>query len=1033
MKIGGTIAGLTTLLVPLALRADVPAAASPAALAGEVRLAPAESGRIGAWLVIGPFHSATFADKKKPTSPAALMQAPRDVDEARIAIRAGRQIDGSPSTSTGRNRAPVWTVAATNEGAIDLQAALHATEPDVIAYAGGTFHVAHAGRFFLLLGADDGVRAYVDGRPVFLRDESRPEREDDDIVPLDLSAGDHGILLKLHQREGGWRFGVRLIDVALGAPADSWLTLPGTAPPDAHDLATKASWVSLDRGVDGDGYHPKLTVKFLEGAPLDVPLRIHVVLDRVGRDDRTPADHVIDVDAGQIAMDGAAAGEAIVALPPLVGDDLPALEDGDYVYSVDVAGRRAEAPVLPRRAAREAIAHADRALAPLAGAVAPPDWLRAGTFESVANLREHLARLLDHGDADGDAQRLEARELEEAATALEHAADPYERRTGPMRRAYRSIADDSLQEFGLYVPPAYETGAKKRWPLIVALHGLNGRPMAMLRWFFGGDARGKDQDWEDRHWTVQPDPSRKDNRPPADEAIGPPPPLAGPPLVDPMDPLPSLDAFVVTPGGHGNAMYRELGEDDVLRVVEWARRAYPIDRDRITITGPSMGGIGTAAIAFRHPDLFAAAAPLCGYHSYFIRRDVMWHPIRPWEKLLAEERSNVDWADNGENLPLWIVHGTQDLPEANSGVLIDRYDELGYSVKHDHPNLGHNVWQLAYGPMKGAKWLLSNTRVAHPKHVRFRTMRLRDGDDAWLHVTELATPDTWGDVEAEVRSRTSVTLTTKGVTAMALDRDPALVDPAVPLSVKIDGEALSFAPDEPLAVHREDKAWTKGEAAHDDIYKHGEITGPIRDAFHSPLLFVYGADDATQTRANEEVARAWAQIRFGTTVKYPVMSDTDFFAREEVLANERSLFLVGNARSNRVVRALEADLPIKVARDGVELEMDDGTRRITGSQVGAAFIRPNPRRPDRYVVVVEGVDALGTWRSLSLPDLIPDFVVWDEHVAPSRGQMLLGAGSARAAGFFENDWSFPARVDDPLAARARPGAKSEYDATPYLP
>jgi len=108
-------------------------------------------------------------------------------------------------------------------------------------------------------------------------------------------------------------------------------------------------------------------------------------------------------------------------------------------------------------------------------------------------------------------------------------------------------------------------------------------------------------------------------------------------------------------------------------------------------------------------------------------------------------------------------------------------------------------------------------------------------------------------------------------------------------------------------------------------------------------------------------------------------------------------------------------------------------QRITGKQLGAAFVRPNPRRPDRYVAVVEGVDALGTWRALSLPDILPDFVVYDENVAPARGQMLLSAGAARAAGFFENDWSLPASFADPLATVARPAAKSESDATPYLP
>ncbi len=1022
------VAEARTAALALALAAAFAPAlaeAETSSAAPGVRVAPSEDGRVGAWLVAGPYHAWTFSLKKKPVTPDALEKPPEGVDETHLSPVAGALVDGSPAppAPTGRvtrgsaRPPPVWTMAASNEGSIDLQSLLHATEPDVVAYATGVLHVAAQGRYYLLVGADDGVRISVDGHPVFLRDEARPQREDDDMVPLDLSAGDHAILLKLHQHEGGWRFGVRVVDETLRAPTGAWVGLPGTSMDDARDLAKRASWVSLDRGIDGDGYRPKLTVKFLEGAPLDVPMRIHVTLGRAGHPEEP---RVLDVDAGQAPVDAAGAGELLVALPPLLGDDAAKLEDGDYVYEVDVAGRSLNLPFFARRATRDAIAHADRALAPLTTAQAPA--FREGTIDSVQNLRERLARLVDHGDADADAQRLEARELDDAASSLDRGVEPYERRTGPIRRAYRSPVDDGLHEFGLYVPPSYARAGpatKRRWPLIVALHGLNGRPMAMLRWFFGGDAKGKEQDWEDRHWapdTESPKPGRKAR------AATPPDPAGN-------EPLPTLDAFVVTPGGHGNAMYRDLGEDDVLRVLEWARRAYPIDPDRITITGPSMGGIGTAAIAFRHPDLFAAAAPLCGYHSYFVRRDVMGRPMRPWERILAEERSNVEWSPNGENLPLWIVHGTQDLPEANSGVLIDRYEQLGYSVKHDHPNLGHNVWQTTYEGLKGANWLLSHTRVAHPRHVRFRTPRLRDGDDAWVHVRELTGPDVWADVEAEITSRASVKLTAKGAAVLELDRDPALVDEARPLSLTVDGAHLTFAANEPVVLHREGAAWTKGEPAHGGPYKHGEVTGPLRDALHAPLLFVYGADDPDQTRANEEVARAWATIRWGTTVKYPVVSDAEFFARGESLANDHALFLVGNAKSNRVVRALEGELPITVDGDAVVI----AGKRVTGSEVGAAFIRPNPKRPDRYVVVVEGVDALGTWRSLSLPDLLPDFAVWDEQLGPSRGQVLLGPGMLRAGGFFANDWSLPAKIDDPLATRPRAGAKTEYDATPYLP
>ncbi|HTB75255.1 MAG TPA: alpha/beta hydrolase-fold protein, partial [Polyangiaceae bacterium] len=254
-----------------------------------------------------------------------------------------------------------------------------------------------------------------------------------------------------------------------------------------------------------------------------------------------------------------------------------------------------------------------------------------------------------------------ARELDDLSGALEAEQDPYVGRTwrkGAMRRAYRSPADGKLSEFAVYVPPDFDP--RRTYPLIVALHGMNGRPLEMIMWLFGFDDPDRDGNWEDRH-------PRRD--------------------------LPPLEAIVVAPDGHFNAMYRDVGEDDVMRVVDWAMTTYPIDPSRVTITGPSMGGIGSAACALHYPARFAAAEPLCGYHSLFVRSDIGGRALHPWEKFIAEQRSNVFWAENGMYLPLYIVHGTKDLPEENSGVLIDRYGELNYDVTHEHPELGHNVWQ----------------------------------------------------------------------------------------------------------------------------------------------------------------------------------------------------------------------------------------------------------------------------------------------------------------------------------------------------
>ncbi len=931
--------------------------AAARAPATRVELAPAEDGSLGAWLLLGPFPA-----KAPPPDDGSL--AP------------------GPDAAFGKR----WTLASTSEGPIDLRAELHARGTELVAYAAGTLHVEQEGRYLLLLGADDGVRVFIDHKAVFTRDESRPQRDDDDIVPVDLAAGDHALLLRLHQRDAGWAFKVRLLDAHLAPPVGAYLALPGTTAADAQALAQKLSWVSVDRGLGPlPGYHPKLTVRFPAGAPRGVALRALVKLSS-NRDHAS----LMDLDAGEVPLDARGVGELRVTLPSLGGPD-GSLDDSDLTYVVSVAGRSVKAPFRPRRRIHDALAHAVRVLS------APTPELQSGSRDSLVYLADRLRSFAGHSDGDLEAQLADAAELDELLTFVDQHKDPYVRRVGAMRRALVEPFDGKPAPFGLYVPSSYRPGSARRYPLIVGLHGLNGRPMAMVRYLFGHDDPEKPNEWEDRH----------------------------------LGPLEPLEAFIVTPDGYGNTMYRDLGDDDTLRVVAWALSRYPIDPDRVTITGMSMGGIGAASIPLKHPGIFAAAEPLCGYHSYFVRRDIANHPLRPWEKHLAEERSNVFWALNGQHLPLFIVHGTLDQPEDNSGVLIRRYEELQYDIVHEHPVLGHNVWQTTYEDLKGAKWLLHHARDAHPRHVSFRTMRLRDGDDAWVHVDELAAPDGWGEVDAVARESGACTVKTSGVLGLHLDRDRELGNGTGRLDVTIDGSKLAFDDGVAVELHRDalTAPWVAGPAKHEGLYKHGGLTGPIRDAFHEPLLFVYGASDPAQARANEEVARQWAAIRWGVTVQYPVMSDAAFVERGEPLANDRALFLVGNARSNAVVRALDARLPLHVDGDAVVV----GKERFTGREVGAAFIAPNPERPDRYVVVVEGVDAPGTWRSLSLPDLIPDFVVWDADVAPARGQMILGSGSLRAAGFFTNSWELPLAVADPLVHTQRPAAKSEYEATPYLP
>lgn len=922
----------------------------------DVRLALSMDGHIGAWLVAGPFDRPHTLDE--PTA------APR-LDEP---------------AGTGPN-APRWRLASSNDGAIDVGATIDARFY-VAAYAAGVLHLEHGGRHVLLLGVGDAVSVTIDGKRVMSRESPRPEQDDQDLVPIDLAAGDHPVLLALHRYGLARSFRVRVLDDQLQPPSGSWWALPGTSEADARTLAARMSAIGLDRGMGATGYQATLTVRYPGGAPRGVPLDVRARLVKAADTASTP---LFDVDAGDVPVDDRSVREVAVRLPRVTGDEV---EDADWTVHVEAAGRPLDLPFHPRRAVRAAAARVERAIH---DAESLP--LSQGALDSVTHLRERLVDFVAKGDGDLTAQDDDARELNAISESLEAQRDPYAGptwRKGAMRRAYRSPVDGQFSEFAVYVPPDFDPG--RTYPLIVALHGMNGRPLEMIMWLFGFDDPNRDGNWEDRH-------PRRD--------------------------LPPLEAIVVAPDGHFNTMYRDMGEDDVMRVIDWAMATYPIDASRVTITGPSMGGIGSAACALHYPARFAAAEPLCGYHSLFVRSDIGGRTLRPWEKFIAEQRSNVFWAENGMYLPLYIVHGTKDLPEENSGVLIDRYGELNYDVTHEHPELGHNVWQSTYEDLKGAKWLLTHRRPMHPRALRFKTPSTRWPDDAWLHVRELASSDAWGEVIARIDPKNTIAASTHGIRALALDRDTERIDDATPVTVGIDGRKITFQAGEPIELHKEGAEWRAGAAVHEGPFKHGTVTGPIHDVFHEPIVFVWGASDPAQARANEETAQAWARVRWGVRVDYPVMSDTDFYARHEPLANDRALFLVGNAKSNRVVRELEPSFPIRIDGDAIVV----GDRRVEStdgpadrSQLGAAFIRPNPRRPDRYVVVVEGLGALGTWRSLSLPDMLPDFVVFDADVAPASGQLLLAGGKLRAAGFFGEDWSVPSDADPRVVARAVPAA-----------
>ena len=115
---------------------------------------------------------------------------------------------------------------------------------------------------------------------------------------------------------------------------------------------------------------------------------------------------------------------------------------------------------------------------------------------------------------------------------------------------------------------------------------------------------------------------------------------------------------------------------------------YNVDTDRVYLTGLSMGGFGTWALAIDQPKRFAAIAPICGKGDP--------------EKVAAIK-----------HVPAWVFHGGKDrtVPLKASEVMVEALKAAGAEPKFTvYPEAGHDSWTATYDNPDFWKWLLAQRR-----------------------------------------------------------------------------------------------------------------------------------------------------------------------------------------------------------------------------------------------------------------------------------------------------------------------------------
>jgi len=223
---------------------------------------------------------------------------------------------------------------------------------------------------------------------------------------------------------------------------------------------------------------------------------------------------------------------------------------------------------------------------------------------------------------------------------------------------FRSLKGNGRElKYAVYVPRGYDPS--RAWPLILFLHGSGESGTDGSRQLAQGLPR--ELVWNPDRW----------------------------PFIVIIPQKPSQDAEW------------EEYELELMTMLAHARREYTVDPTRLVLTGLSQGGHGAWVLAARHPELWAAVVPVCGYGT--VRSGAAG----------VFTGTVTDLAAAIKGVPAWAFHGEADdvVPAGETRAIVAALEAAGAHPRMTiYPGVGHGCWERAYGEQELPGWMLARRR-----------------------------------------------------------------------------------------------------------------------------------------------------------------------------------------------------------------------------------------------------------------------------------------------------------------------------------
>ena len=587
-------------------------------------------------------------------------------------------------------------------------------------------------------------------------------------------------------------------------------------------------------------------------------------------------------------------------------------------------------------------------------------------FADVAVLLKAVRYALTDGEfyvpKDADkAEELLALAETRLAELKEHRAS-WPRQTGTLARGFFSAIDGSPQPIGLEIP------ADLDWS----------KPVALTVWLHGRGDKATDMHFMAEH------------------------------LHKPGQFQPGV-GIILHPFGRQCLGFQLAGETDVLEAIEAVKRLYKIDEKRIMLAGFSMGGAGAWHVGAHYADHWCALHTGAGFVE--VKRFMKLTPetLPPaYIQTLWGQYDVPDYVRNLFNISVLAYSGEVDGQKMAADIMAESFQAEGQTLNHlIGPGMGHQYHPDALKQIEAwARDHLIQGQPEAPAAVHWQGRTLKYPHMFWLTVTGLK--QHWAESRADAEwNGDQLKLTTRNVTHLEINR--AGLPQNRPMGeVNIDGQTVSAGPKNLrrtagqmlLALDLDKGYWRLGDPARRaGLRKIPDLQGPIDDAFMEAFVVVppdrsssSSVREAFYQRELEYTVRRWRQVFRGDL---PVRKISQLTADD---LENRNLILFGDPECNSKLAELLPKTPLGWKTGEIRL----GAKSWSGETLVPLLIYPNPKQPNRYLVLNSGPtirEKSDPNNSLQTPQL-PDWAILDTSVPASS----TAAGKILDAGFFSEAW-----------------------------